>query len=164
MNIVKKIDQYDEKYVFFCEPIKNNVMNDGNFIRILYSNNNFTLNGIYLLITLNDISCDKYYTKYKCNFNDTITNMLTENLKSWRNRRYSLLNNHNKTRFLEILGLCEKMGYIVNEDVFLHILKFFSDDKIIEYIDKWNLEIKDIIKKFRRKMMKASGRLNKVRR
>lgn len=81
MNIVKKIDQYDERYVFFCEPIKNNVMNEGNFIRILYSNNCFTLNGIYLLITLNDIVCDKYYTKYKCIFNPVTHKDLINKLK-----------------------------------------------------------------------------------
>ena len=44
-------------------------MNDGNFIRIIYSTHNVTLNGIYLLLTLSDISCEKYYTKYRCNFN-----------------------------------------------------------------------------------------------
>ncbi len=92
MNIVKKIDQYDEKYVFFCEPIKNNVMNDGNFIRILYSNNNFTLNGIYLLITLNDITCDKYYTKYKCNFNPATHKELILKLK---NIEENLINKYN---------------------------------------------------------------------
>jgi len=69
MNLVKDLNQYDDSYIIFCEPIKNNVMNDGNFIRILYSTNNFSLNGIYLFITLKDIVCDKYYNKYKCNFN-----------------------------------------------------------------------------------------------
>jgi hypothetical protein len=69
MNIVKRIDQYDDNNIFFCEPTKNNVMNEGNFIRILYSTNNFVLNGIYLLITLNDIICEKYYSKYRCCFN-----------------------------------------------------------------------------------------------
>ena len=69
MNIVKNIDQYNINHIFFCEPIKNNVMNEGNFIRILYSNNYFVLNGIYLFITLHDITCEKYYNKYKCNFN-----------------------------------------------------------------------------------------------
>ena len=80
MNIVKKIEQYDDNNIFFCEPTKNNVMNEGNFIRILYSTHNFILNGIYLLITFNDISCEKYYTKYRCCFNvnshiDTINNL-----------------------------------------------------------------------------------------
>ena len=57
MNIVKRIDQYDENNVIFFEPIKNNIMNDGNFIRIIYSTHNIVLNGIYLLVTLNDITC-----------------------------------------------------------------------------------------------------------
>ena len=69
MNLVKKIDQYNDNHVFFCEPIKNNIMNDGNFIRIMYSTNNVVFNGVYLLIQLQDITCETYYTKYKCNFN-----------------------------------------------------------------------------------------------
>jgi len=68
MNIVKQIDQYNEDYVFFCDPIKNNVMNDGNFIRIIYSSPLFILNGIYLSISINHLSIEKYYNKFKCTF------------------------------------------------------------------------------------------------
>ena len=80
MNIVKQICQYDNNNIFFCESTKNNVMIEGNFIRILYSTNNFVLNGIYLLVTLNNIICEKYYSKYKCSFNinkhiDTINSL-----------------------------------------------------------------------------------------
>jgi hypothetical protein len=69
MNLVKHVEQYNENYIIFGEPIKNNVMNDGNFIRILYSTNNFTMNGIYLFVNLKEVVCDKYYNKYKCIFN-----------------------------------------------------------------------------------------------
>ena len=69
MNLVKTFEQYNDTNIFFCDPIKNNIMNESNFIRILYSTNIFTLNGIYLHVTLNDVICDKYYNKYKCNFN-----------------------------------------------------------------------------------------------
>ena len=69
MNIVKTIEQYDENNIYFCEAIKNNIMNEGSFIRILYSTNHFAMNGIYLYIYLNDISIEKFYNKYKCNFN-----------------------------------------------------------------------------------------------
>ena len=82
MNIVKKIEQYDENNIFFCDPIKNNVMTDGNFIRILYSTNCVTFNGIYLLITLNDITCEKYYTKYRCNFSVTLHKDIINNIKN----------------------------------------------------------------------------------
>ena len=81
MNIVKRIDQYDENNIFFCDPIKNNVMNEGNFIRILYSTYNVVFNGVYLLFTLNDITCEKYYTKYRCNFNTSAHKDIIDNLK-----------------------------------------------------------------------------------
>jgi len=68
MNIVKNIDQYTEDYVYFCDPIKNNIMNEGNFIRILYSTPLFILNGIYINININHTSVDKYYNKFKCTF------------------------------------------------------------------------------------------------
>jgi len=68
MNIVKNIDQYNEDCVYFYEPIKNNIMNNGNFIRIIYSTSLFVLNGIYINININYLSIDKYYNKYKCSF------------------------------------------------------------------------------------------------
>lgn len=82
MNLVKTIDQYNENNIFFCDPIKNNVMNEGMFIRILYSAENIALNGIYLSVTITDISCDRYYNKYKCNFNVSNHSELIEQLKS----------------------------------------------------------------------------------
>ena len=81
MNLVKSFEQYNDKNVFFCEPIKNNIMSDGNFIRILYSTQNFILNGIYLLVNLHDITCEKFYNKYKCNFNILNHKDIIDNLK-----------------------------------------------------------------------------------
>ena len=66
MNIVKTIDQYNENYVYFCEPIKNNIMNEGNFIRILYSTPLFVLNGIYVSVNIGHLAIEKYYNKFKC--------------------------------------------------------------------------------------------------
>ena len=67
-KLVKDINQFDLNSVFFCEPTKNNIMEDGTFIRIMYSNSIFTLNGIYLLLNVNYNSVDKYYNKLKCVF------------------------------------------------------------------------------------------------
>ena len=72
MYFVKKLDQYKENSIYFCEPIKNNIMQDGVFIRILYSTPNIIFNGIYLEINLNDTYFEKYYNKYKCNYNMNI--------------------------------------------------------------------------------------------
>jgi hypothetical protein len=74
MYIAMTIDQYNDNYINFCEPIKNNIINDGTFIRIFYSDGIVSFNGIYLFITLNDITCEKYYNKFKCCFNTNYTN------------------------------------------------------------------------------------------
>lgn len=68
MNIVKTIEQYNEDGVYFCDPIKNNIMTEGNFIRILYSTPIFILNGVYLSISINQLTIEKYFNKYKCSF------------------------------------------------------------------------------------------------
>ena len=68
MNIVKSIDQYNEDSVYFCDPIKNNIMTEGNFIRILYSTPIFILNGVYLSININQLTIEKYFNKYKSSF------------------------------------------------------------------------------------------------
>jgi hypothetical protein len=110
MNLVKTIDQYDNKCIIFCEPIKNNIMNEGNFIRILYSNDILVLNGIYLILHLNDVTCEKYYNKFKCNFNVSNYKELIDNLKILEEdilKKYKT----NKTPSLKIYDQL-KSGYI----------------------------------------------------
>jgi hypothetical protein len=51
-------------------------MNDGNFIRILYSTPLFILNGIYLAVMINQLTVERYFNKYKCAF-DIANNMET---------------------------------------------------------------------------------------
>ena len=96
MNIVKSIDQYNENNIYFCEPIKNNIMNDGTFIRILYSNHKVVLNGVYLYFTLNEITCDKFYNKYKCMFNPNNHKDLIDKLKNIEDGLLRKINIKNK--------------------------------------------------------------------
>lgn len=71
MNIVTTLDQFSSHSIYFADPIKNTVIPNSNFIRIYYSNKNFTLNGIYILIDLFNTTTEKYYNKYKCQFSPT---------------------------------------------------------------------------------------------
>lgn len=96
MNIVKNIDQYDENNIYFCDPIKNNVMNDGLFIRILYSTPTFVINGINLFISLTDISIEKYYNKYKCCFSPLIHKDMIESIKNIEENLLKNVNIKNK--------------------------------------------------------------------
>lgn len=97
MNLVKNIEQYDENSIFFCEPIKNNIMNDGNFIRILYSNRNLVLNGIYINLSFNDLTIEKHYNKYKCIFNTNIYKKIITDIKTIEENILTKLNIINKT-------------------------------------------------------------------
>lgn len=133
MNIVKTLDQYDENYIYFCDPIKNNVMNEGNFIRILYSTPSFVLNGIYLLIRLNDIIVEKYYNKYKCIFNVNMHRELIENIKTIETNLLKKINIKNKFSQNKIYEQL-KNGNI----------KIFSDINVKPYTNTFLLKISGI--------------------
>jgi len=81
MILVKNIEQYNEDYIYFCEPIKNNIMNNGNFIRIIYSTPIIVLNGIYLVLYISHSSIDKYYNKFKCSFDIHQHKDIIENIR-----------------------------------------------------------------------------------
>lgn len=82
MIMALKTEQYDSKCIFLCEPIKNKVMEEGNFIRILYANQYVTFNGIYIAVNFNDILVEKFFNKYKCNFNINTHKNIIENIKT----------------------------------------------------------------------------------
>jgi hypothetical protein len=115
MNLVKSIEQYNDKNTFFCEPIKNNIMTDGNFIRILYSTQHFILNGIYLLVNLHDIACEKFYNKYKCNFNILNHKDIIDNLKKIEEE---LLKKYNTSKIA---------SYKIYEQMKTGYIKIFTD-------------------------------------
>ena len=82
MNIIQNLDQYNIKNVFYSDPIKNNIMNDSNFIRIIYSTSYVSLNGLSIFIPIINPIIEKYFNKYKCTFNTTINNHIIEQLKN----------------------------------------------------------------------------------
>ena len=82
MNIVLDQNQLNYRCIFLQDAIKNTVMDNSNFIRIIYSTEDFVINGIYIKIKLNTNSIEKYFNKYKCTFyldnNTEVINKLIE--------------------------------------------------------------------------------------
>lgn len=68
MNVILELQQFDINYVHFQEPVKNTVMDNSNFIRAIYSNSLFMLNGIFIKFNLNILNIEKSFNKYKCFF------------------------------------------------------------------------------------------------
>lgn len=83
--------------------------------------------------------------KYKCDLSIPITNILLSRSSSYLTRKYNINQMRDKVAVFEMITLCEKMGYIINDEVFYHILKFLPDEKILEYIEKNNLIIEDVL-------------------
>lgn len=68
MNLILEIDQFDINNVYYQESVKNTIMDNSNFIRIIYSNSLFMLNGVYIKFNLNVLFTEKTFNKIKCVF------------------------------------------------------------------------------------------------
>ena len=77
--------------IYFNEPVKNTVMNDSSFIRILYSNKDFILNGIYIKI---DIYKEQKYKEIENINNINIIAFITE-LEKYILNKYNRKKTHN---------------------------------------------------------------------
>lgn len=132
MNLVNTIDQYNDNYVYFCEPITNNIMNDGKFIRIIYSTPFCMLNGIYIYINITIISVEKYYNKFRCIFDQNYYRDIVERLKIMEECLLKKVNISGK-----------RPQYKMDEHLRTGSIKVFSEtpDKII---DKFLLKIAGI--------------------
>lgn len=53
MNIIIPIDNISDKNIYFHDPIKNTVINNGDFIRILYTDKYIISNGLQFKISPN---------------------------------------------------------------------------------------------------------------
>lgn len=139
MNIVKTLDQYNSNYVYFLEPIKNNIMNDGSFIRIIYSNNIFMLNGIFLLINIDNIITEKYYNKIKCTFNINEYISLINKIKQIEEEILNKINIANKVK-----------KYKIYEQLISGSIRIFCDDE-------YNKLIANSVRNNNKFMLKISG-------
>ena len=52
MNIAQQLNQFNIEDILYSEAIKNTVIDNSKFIRIITSNENIIINGIFLYISL----------------------------------------------------------------------------------------------------------------
>ncbi len=124
MNLTINIDEFDDNYIIFTEPVKNTVMDNSNFIRILYSNNLFTLSGLFIRIPLNLSNIEKYFNKFKCTFDIDKNKYIVDYLTLIESKILDKITINNKTP-------CKKIGEQLNSGN----IKLFTDD-IVNTIPK----------------------------
>ena len=136
MNIIEDIDKFNVDNVYFCDPIKNNIILNGCFIRILYSSEQLILNGVYLYLYFQNISIEKYFNKYKCIFDLPTHSNLIDKIKQIEHNILTKINIKNKTPSYKINDLL-KNGNIkifsenidkINNGFLLKISGIWEDD------------------------------------
>jgi hypothetical protein len=114
MNLVLDENNYNINNIFFYEPVKNTVMDDSKFIRIIYSDEHVILNGLYLKLDIEKKICTGNFldktereilNKYKINKNNVNKNKcikIQEQLQFFINKNIS-----NKNIVIKISGIWE---------------------------------------------------------
>ncbi|RZD40926.1 MAG: hypothetical protein CXT73_05880 [Methanobacteriota archaeon] len=72
MNAIIDKTTYNIDKVFFGEPIKNTIIENSIFRRIIYTEQHISFNNITLSFNLRNVYIKKYYNKWKCMINDQI--------------------------------------------------------------------------------------------
>jgi len=67
MNIVFEIDDVLHQNIYFLDQ-KRNIIMDGYFTKLIYSNEHFTMNGIYLHFSMKDLKIDNILNKQCVHF------------------------------------------------------------------------------------------------
>ena len=116
MNICETIENFDINNLYYLDPIKNTVIDNSNFIRILYSNKLLTLNGIYIYLDFSNITLinnNNNRGKYSIDLNNISNNKIILFIK---NLEENILNNSiikNKIQSKKLTELLSN-GYIKN--------------------------------------------------
>ena len=77
---------FDINDVYYCKPIRNKIMNGGWFMRIIYSNNMVSINGIHIVFSISGKINEVYNNKYKFVFdNNYDTLKLIDKIKEIEN-------------------------------------------------------------------------------
>tara|TARA_B100001063_G_scaffold4601_1_gene3386 strand:- start:4019 stop:4477 length:459 start_codon:yes stop_codon:yes gene_type:complete len=106
-------EKYKSSNIFFGEPIKNTIIENSVFRRIIYSQPEISFNSINIYFTFNYITIKKFYNKWKCVINDPINKT---NLLNIENTILNKLNINNK-----------KPIYGITQQVQNNVIKIFSD-------------------------------------
>jgi hypothetical protein len=103
MNLVLDENNYDGNSLYFYEPVKNTVMDDSSFIRIVYSNTDLILNGIYIKVDI-----DKNIYSKKPNNKNEQTLAFVERIEKDILQRY-------KSNKVNMFKIKEQLQYLISK-------------------------------------------------
>lgn len=140
MNIVVTHNQFNSNNIYFNDPIQNTVMDNSKFIKLIYSNENIMLNGVFLLLNIKTINKETYFKKIKISYdiNSNINRELLTNIykieknillkyKCSKNPKHILYDTLN-TGVIKIFPNIDNDIYNSNNSFILKISGIWEDD------------------------------------
>lgn len=121
-SLAMNMNQFIIDNLYFSQPVKNNIINQGYFYRLQYSNDIITINCLQFILPMSNITLIKYYNKYKCIFSDN-NDDIVKKLQELENKILSKINTTKKPK------------YNLYDQVKNNSIKFFSSK---DYPDKPN--------------------------
>ena len=115
MNISLNKENYSIDNVYFYDPIKNSVIENSNFIRIIYSNSSVSINGIFIKIEFDFINKTNDFTKQKIIINPYDNQKIINYIKNIEFDIIEKINIKNKKKIYKIYEQLMS-GYIKNID------------------------------------------------
>jgi len=69
MLLILNVSDIETSHIIYCDPIKNTVIENSKFIRLIYSSSYFSLNGIFIKTNFQNYTIDKNFNKTRCFIN-----------------------------------------------------------------------------------------------
>lgn len=124
-------EQFNQNNIILEDKQKNIILDNGDFYRIYYSDENVCLNGVFINFSLKNTMIEPYFNKIKCSF-DGHSNKKTINY----------LKNIEKS-ILQTITIPGKKICRIEEQLSNCFIKIFSDsDKIKKKFEKLNILLK----------------------
>ena len=96
MIISNTIDKYNINYFHKCEPVKNSIIPNSKFYRLIYSSKYCTINTVYFILNYSKIICEKMDNKYKYKYKIKFSNETINHVKELEEQLLSKINNHKR--------------------------------------------------------------------
>ena len=80
MLLAITLPEFENDKIIFCDPIKNTVIDNSKFIRLIYSPQNYTLNGLFVVIPFLDYRLENNFNRYKCYLNPEKNGAIIKNI------------------------------------------------------------------------------------
>ena len=115
------IKNYDNSKLILSEKQKNTILQGSDFYRIYYSDENITINGIYLQYKITNVNIQKYFNKIKCIFDLDKNSQVISNIL---NLEKNILNN-----FKNFIN--KDQEFIIKDQLRQGFIKIFTEKDIV---------------------------------